>query len=142
MPKIITFQASGFLMKIASRILFVIACLMAASSVLLAAYVAHMGEGLSPSAVKSLQSALQMLQIHVLAMLGVCAVAMLHKASKVLLLSAALFLSGLLMFSLNICLIHISDITSFRALTPYGGMAFMAAWLSLAVWALREPLRQ
>jgi len=129
-------------MKIASRILFVVACLMAASSVLLAAYVAHMGEGLSPSALKSVQSALQMLQIHVLAMLGVCAVAMLHKASKILLLSAALFLLGLLMFSLNICLIHLADITLFRALAPYGGMAFMAAWLSLAVWALREPLRQ
>jgi uncharacterized membrane protein YgdD (TMEM256/DUF423 family) len=142
MPKIITFQALDILMKIASRILFVIACLIAASSVLLAAYVAHMGEGLSPSALKSVQSALQMLQIHVLAMLGVCAVALLHKASKVLLLSAALFLLGLLMFSLNICLIHLGGITVFRSLTPYGGMAFMAAWLSLAVWALRAPRPQ
>ena len=129
-------------MKIASRILFVIACLIAASSVLLAAYVAHMGEGLSPSALKSVQSALQMLHIHVLAMLGVCAVALLHQASKVLLLSAALFLLGLLMFSINICLIHLGGITFFRAVTPYGGMAFMAAWLSLTVWGLRVPRLQ
>jgi uncharacterized membrane protein YgdD (TMEM256/DUF423 family) len=27
-------------------------------------------------------------------------------------------------------------VDSFRQLTPYGGMAFIAAWLSLAVWAL------
>jgi len=129
-------------MKIASRILFVIACLIAASSVLLAAYVAHMGEGLSPSALKSVQSALQMLHIHVLAMLGVCAVALLHQASKVLLLSAALFLLGLLMFSINICLIHLAGVDSFRQLTPCGGMAFIAAWLSLAVWGLRVPRPQ
>jgi uncharacterized membrane protein YgdD (TMEM256/DUF423 family) len=108
----------------------------------LAAYVAHRGEGLSPSALKSVQSALQMLHIHVLAMLGVCAVALLHQASKVLLLSAVLFLLGLLMFSLNICLIHLAGVDSFRQLTPYGGMAFMAAWLSLAVWGLRVPQPQ
>lgn len=129
-------------MKIASRVLFVVACVMSAASVLLAAYVAHMGEALSPSALKSVQSALQMLQFHAPAMVGVCALALLHKASKVLLLSAVLFLLGLLMFSLNICLIHLGGVTFFRAATPYGGMAFIAAWLSLAVWALHAPRRQ
>jgi uncharacterized membrane protein YgdD (TMEM256/DUF423 family) len=127
-------------MKIASRILFVVACVIAAASVLLAAYVAHMGEVLSPSSLKSLQSALQMQQLHALALAGVCAVAMLHTASKTLLLSAALFTAGLLMFSLNICLIHLAGITIFRVFTPYGGMAFVAAWLSLAAWAWRFRL--
>ena len=124
-------------MKIASRVLFVVACVISAASVLLAAYVAHMGEALSPSALKSLQSALQMQQIHALALALVCAVAMLHTASKTLLLSALLFTAGLLMFSLNICLIHLADITVFRALTPYGGMAYVAGWLALAAWAWR-----
>ena len=122
-------------MKITSRILFVVACMIAAASVLLAAYVAHQGEALSPASLKSLQSALQFQQIHALALAGVCAVAMLHMASKTLLLSAALFTAGLLMFSLNICLIHLADITVFRAMTPYGGMAFVAAWLTLVAWA-------
>ncbi len=124
-------------MKIASRVLFVVACVISAASVLLAAYVAHQGEALSPSPLKSLQSALQMQQIHALAMAGVCALALLHTVSKALLLSAALFAAGLLMFSLNICLIHLADITVFRALTPYGGMAFVAGWLALAAWAWR-----
>ena len=124
-------------MKIASRVLFVVACVISAASVLLAAYVAHQGEALSPSSLKSLQSALQMQQIHALALALVCAVAMLHTASKTLLLSALLFTAGLLMFSLNICLIHLADITVFRALTPYGGMAFVAGWLALAAWAWR-----
>ena len=124
-------------MKIASRILLVVACVIAAASVLLAAYVAHMGEALSPSSLKSLQSALQMQQIHALALAGVCALALLHIPSKTLLLCAALFTAGLLMFSLNICLIHLAGITVFRVLTPYGGMAFVAAWLTLTAWAWR-----
>ena len=124
-------------MKIASRILLVVACVIAAASVLLGAYVAHMGEALSPSSLKSLQSALQMQQIHAFALALVCAVAMLHTASKTLLLSALLFTAGLLMFSLNICLIHLASITLFRAVTPYGGMAYVAGWLALAAWAWR-----
>jgi uncharacterized membrane protein YgdD (TMEM256/DUF423 family) len=127
-------------MKIASRVLFVVACVIAAASVLLAAYVAHQGEALSPASLKSLQSALQLQQIHALALAGVCAVAILHSASKTLLLSAALFTAGLLMFSLNICLIHLAGITVFRAFTPYGGMAFVAGWLCLAWWAVRLRL--
>ena len=124
-------------MKIASRVLFVVACVISAASVLLAAYVAHQGEALSPSSLKSLQSALQIQQIHALALALVCAVAMLHTASKTLLLSALLFTAGLLMFSLNICLIHLASITVFRAVTPYGGMAYVAGWLALAAWAWR-----
>jgi uncharacterized membrane protein YgdD (TMEM256/DUF423 family) len=127
-------------MKIASRILLVVACVIAAASVLLAAYVAHMGEALSPSSLKSLQSALQMQQIHSLALAGACTLALLQIPSKTLLLSAVLFAAGLLMFSLNICLIHLAGITVFRALTPYGGMAFVAAWLTLAAWAWRLRL--
>ena len=124
-------------MKIASRVLFVVACVISAASVLLAAYVAHQGEALSPSPLKSLQSALQMQQIHALAMAGVCALALLHTVSKALLLSAALFTAGLLMFSLNICLIHLAGITALRFVTPYGGMAYVAGWLALAAWAWR-----
>jgi len=127
-------------MKIASRVLFVVACVIAAASVLLAAYVAHQGETLTPASLKSLQSALQLQHIHALALAVVCAIAMLHMASKTLLLSAALFTAGLLMFSLNICLIHLAGITVFRAFTPYGGMAFVAAWLTLAAWAWRLRL--
>jgi len=67
----------------------------------------------------------------------VCAVAMLHMACKTLLLSALLFTAGLLMFSLNICLIHLADITLFKAFTPYGGMAFVAGWLCLGWWGWR-----
>jgi uncharacterized membrane protein YgdD (TMEM256/DUF423 family) len=122
-------------MKIASRMLFVVACVMGAASVLLAAYVAHMAEALSPAALKSLHSALQLLQIHALAMAGVTALALLGKPSKSLLVSAGLFLAGLLMFSVNICLVHLADITVFKSFTPYGGMALVGAWLALAAWA-------
>ena len=124
-------------MKFASRVLFVVACVIGAASVLLAAYVAHQGDALSPASLKSLQSALLLQHIHALALAGVCAVGMLHMACKTLLLSALLFTAGLLMFSLNICLIHLADITLFKAFTPYGGMAFVAGWLCLGWWGWR-----
>ena len=127
-------------MKFASRALFAVACVMGAATVLLAAYTAHMGESLSPAALRSVHSAMQMQQFHVLALLMVGTIALLHSPSKTLLLSAALFTAGLLMFSLNICLIHLAGITVFRAFTPYGGMAFVAAWLTLAAWAWRLRL--
>ncbi len=124
-------------MKFASRVLFVVACVMGAASVLLAAYVAHMGESLNPSALKSVQSALHMLQIHALALAGVTALALLDQSRKSLMVSAGLLVVGLVLFSLNICLVHLAGIGTFKAATPYGGMAFVAAWLALAFWAGR-----
>jgi uncharacterized membrane protein YgdD (TMEM256/DUF423 family) len=124
-------------MKFASRALFAVACVMGAATVLLAAYTAHMGESLSPAALRSVQSAMQMQQFHVLALLLVGAIALLHSPSKTLLLSGGLLLAGLLMFSLNIHLIHLAGVDSLRAATPYGGMAFVAGWLCWAWWAWR-----
>lgn len=124
-------------MKFASRALFAVACVMGAATVLLAAYTAHMGESLSPAALRSVHSAMQMQQFHVLALLMVGAIALLHSPSKTLLLSGGLLLAGLLMFSVNIHLIHLAGVDNLRAATPYGGMAFVAGWLCWAWWAWR-----
>jgi uncharacterized membrane protein YgdD (TMEM256/DUF423 family) len=123
-------------MKIASQFLFAVACLMAAASVLLAAYVAHLGAGLSPAALRSVQSALELQQFHSLALLMVAWMGMGSRAVSAHVYAGALFLLGLLMFSVNIELIHLAGIDNFRAATPYGGMAFVAGWLSL-LWGLR-----
>lgn len=118
-------------MKIANQALFAVACVMAAASVLLAAYVAHLGADLPAPALRSLQSALQMQQFHSLALLLVAWMGMGPRAHPLHLWSGVLFLSGLLMFSVNILLIHLAGVDAFRAVTPYGGMAFVAGWLLL-----------
>jgi uncharacterized membrane protein YgdD (TMEM256/DUF423 family) len=124
------------LIKITSQILFAFACVMAATSVLLAAYVAHLSAGLLPPALRSLQSALDLQQFHSLALLMVAWMGMGRRAAKAHVLAGVCFLLGLFLFSVNIQLIHLADVGVFRALTPYGGMAFVAGWLAL-LWALR-----
>ena len=61
--KIITFTHRHSLMKIASKTLFVFACVTGAMPVLTAAYVAHQ-HALPEDAVRSLQSSVQLQQIH------------------------------------------------------------------------------
>ncbi len=124
-------------MKFASKALLVVACVMGAATVLLAAFVAHKAESLSPHALRSVQSAMQLQQFHVLALLVMGAIAWLHAPSKTLLAAGVLIVMGLLMFSVNILLVHLAGVDTFRAATPYGGMAFVAGWLFLAAWAWR-----
>jgi uncharacterized membrane protein YgdD (TMEM256/DUF423 family) len=118
-------------MKIASQALFAVACVMAAASVLLAAYVAHLGADLPAPALRSLQSALQFQQFHSLALLLVAWMGMGPRAAKAHMYAGVFFLLGLLMFSVNIELIHLAGVDMFRAFTPYGGMAFVVGWLAL-----------
>lgn len=118
-------------MKIASQSLFAVACVMGAASVLVAAFAAHMGGDLNPAATRSVQSAIQFHQVHSLALLVVAWMAMGPRGSWMQLLSGMFFFAGLLMFSVNIELIHLAGVDLFRAATPYGGLALVAGWLSL-----------
>lgn len=118
-------------MKIANHALFAVACVMAAASVLLAAYVAHLGADLPAPALRSVHSALQMQQFHSLALLWVAWMGMGPRSHPLHLWSGVLFVMGLLMFSVNIFLIHLAGVDAFRAATPYGGMSFVAAWVLL-----------
>lgn len=123
-------------MKIANQVLFAVACVMAAASVLLAAYVAHLGADLPAPALRSVQSALQLQQFHSLALLLVAWMGMGPRLHPLHMGSGVMFLLGLLMFSVNIELIHLAGVDMFRAFTPYGGLAFVAGWL-LLIGALR-----
>lgn len=125
-------------MKIASRSLFAVACVMGAGAVLVAAYAAHMGADLTPAAARSVQSAIQFHQVHALALLLVAWMAMGARAAWAQIVSGLFFLTGLLMFSVNIELIHLASFDLFRAATPYGGMAFVAGWLSLLFCLKRQ----
>jgi len=112
--------------------MFVFACLCGAVSVLIAAYSAHM-PGLEEAALRSVQSAIQMMQFHALALLVVAWMARDNKSSWLLIGSALFFLIGIVLFSFNIVAHQLAGISFFRAWIPYGGMAFVAAWLVLAI---------
>lgn len=110
---------------------------MGAGSVLVAAFAAHMGADLTASATRSVQAAIQAHQLHALALLVLAWMAMGARATAAHVVAALFFGAGLLMFSVNIELNHLAGVQTFRALTPYGGMAFVLGWLSL-LGALRS----
>jgi uncharacterized membrane protein YgdD (TMEM256/DUF423 family) len=128
--KIITLMVGRTLMKIARNCLFVFACVTGALSVLTAAYVAHQ-PGLDEAAVRSLQSALQMQQFHALALLITLWMSKHNGFGWSQGVAAAGFAAGILCFSFNIELRYLAGVELFRPLTPYGGMAFVLAWLAL-----------
>ena len=118
-------------MRVLNRFVFVFACLTGALSVLVAAYCAHI-PGLEEASLRSLQSAIQMMQFHALALLVVAWISLGGKSSWASFSSGLFFLIGIVLFSFNIFLHQLFDISSFRALIPFGGMAFVVGWVSLA----------
>ena len=125
-------------MKIASRTLFVFACVTAALSVLTAAYVAHQ-HALTDAAVRSLQSSVQMQQIHALA-LWVCAwMAIRSRFTLGLAVAAIAWVLGLVMFSFNIQLLHLAGVEMFRPAGPYGGLAYVLGWLAMGYAGVTHP---
>jgi len=124
-------------MKNTYRILFVLACLGGALSVLSAAYVAHL-PGLGEATLRSLHSAMQMLQFHALALLVVAWIGQGERFSWHLFLSALFFLAGILMFSVNILLNQLFGLGLFKPLTPFGGMAFVFGWLALGLSVMKK----
>jgi hypothetical protein len=117
----------------AAKFMFFFACLTGALSVLVAAYSAHI-PGLEEASIRSLQSAIQMVQFHALALLVVAWMARNSKSSWLLFASGLFFLSGIVLFSFNIFLHQLVGVNYFRALIPFGGMAFVVGWISLAAY--------
>jgi uncharacterized membrane protein YgdD (TMEM256/DUF423 family) len=122
----------AFSSRFISRCTFIFACFTGGVSVLIAAYSAHVS-GLEDSALRSLQSAIQMMQFHALALLVVAWMAKDAKASWPLIGSGLFFTLGIVLFSFNIVLHQLAGVSNFRALIPFGGIAFVLGWLAAAI---------
>lgn len=51
----------------------------------------------------------------------------------------ALLLAGVVLFSGSLYALAISGVRMLGAVTPFGGLAFVAAWILLAYWLLTPP---
>jgi uncharacterized membrane protein YgdD (TMEM256/DUF423 family) len=51
----------------------------------------------------------------------------------------ALLLAGVVLFSGSLYTLAISGVRMLGAVTPFGGLAFIAAWVLLAYWLLTPP---
>ena len=73
--------------------------------------------------------------------LGLCGIAMVRQqapASVLLKWSGWFMFAGIMLFSGSLYLLTLLDLTWLGMITPFGGMAFLIAWLLLAIFAAKK----
>jgi uncharacterized membrane protein YgdD (TMEM256/DUF423 family) len=117
------------------RLFFGIACVSAGIAVALGAFAAHgLRQRLVPDMLTVFEIGVRYQMYHALALLGV-ALAYARWPTTALAAAAWLFVAGTLVFSGTLYLLAVSGQRWLGAVTPLGGLAFIAGWLLLA-WAL------
>ena len=69
--------------------------------------------------------------------MGLAALAGRNRARWCATISAALFLAGIVLFSGGLYLLSLTGTHGFAYMVPFGGTAFIAGWIALAVTALK-----
>ena len=110
----------------------------AALAVILGAFGAHaLKARLSSQMMDVYHTAVQYHFYHALGMLLVGVLAMQIQNGAGLRAAGFLMLAGIVLFSGSLYLLALSGVTWLGAITPLGGLAFIAAWIVLAISALR-----
>ena len=121
--------------KIAKTFL-ALGALSAAVSLVLGAAAAHaLNAQLAPS-LALFQIALQYHQFHALGLIAVGLLVVRFPSCRWFAWSGWLMVAGTLLFSGNLYLRSLAGFNEFHAVTPFGGGAFIAAWLLLAIGVL------
>jgi uncharacterized membrane protein YgdD (TMEM256/DUF423 family) len=117
----------------------IIAALAGALAVASGAFGAHaLADRLPPERLATFETAARYLMYHALALVGVAlAFGRWPSAAGWLQASGWCFIAGMLLFSGSLFLLTLSSIRWLGAITPLGGVAFIAGWICLAVAALR-----
>lgn len=125
-----------------AKIFLVLGAVSAAAAVALGAAASHALAGRLANTQAWFQTAMQYHQFHALGLLVVGLVAA-RLASRWIVAAGWLMCAGLLLFSGNLYLRSLADFHAWHALTPFGGGAFILAWLAFAFGVARtEKARQ
>jgi uncharacterized membrane protein YgdD (TMEM256/DUF423 family) len=105
------------------------------------AFGAHgLASRLDPHALQIFETGARYQMYHALA-IGLAALAVRagapSAASAAASVAAWLFLVGIVLFSGSLYLLAVTGVTKLGLVTPFGGLAFLAGWVSLGVAALR-----
>jgi len=121
-----------------ARFILITAALLGALAVMLGAFAAHgLRDQLSPRLLDVFRTGVDYQFWHVAALM---AVGLLQQRARCFgfSLSAAAFLTGVLLFSGSLYVLALSGVHWLGAITPLGGTAFIIGWLSLAVTLIRQ----
>jgi uncharacterized membrane protein YgdD (TMEM256/DUF423 family) len=119
-----------------NNILLVLAAINGFVAVSLGAFAAHgLKSMLGPDLLATFQTGVQYHMYHALAMLAVGILVVQFPAQAGLRVAGYLFLAGILIFSGSLYVLALSGIRWLGAITPIGGVAFLAGWATLA-WTM------
>jgi uncharacterized membrane protein YgdD (TMEM256/DUF423 family) len=120
------------------RLWLVIAALNGALAVAFGAFAAHgLSQQLDAHALGVFETGARYHMYHALAM-GLAALAMQGTGARAATWSAALFLTGIILFSGSLYALALTDLRAFAFVTPVGGVSFLAGWVLLALAAWRS----
>lgn len=122
------------------RRMIVAAAMLLALGVGLGAFGAHaLRMRLDPAMLAVWQTGVQYHLVHAMGALVVAMLALTQPEMRLLCAACALLLLGVLLFSGSLYVLALSGARWLGVITPLGGVAFIAGWLTLAIAALRLP---
>ncbi len=125
-------------MSATARMFLVMGALLAALAVVCGAFGAHALRGvLTPEHQAVYQTAVQYHFLHALGLLAVALTLERLPGQRLLRWAGWSMIAGVVLFSGSLYLLSLSGIGWLGAVTPLGGLAFIAAWLLLAAGVLR-----
>jgi len=105
-------------------------------AVILGAFGAHGLKGrLDPAHLEVFDVAVRYHMYHALALLGLAALLSRRPGQRMLQAAGWLFLAGMVLFSGSLYLLTLTGLRGLGMITPVGGLAFIAGWLSIALAA-------
>lgn len=120
------------------RIFFLLAVVLGGLGVALGAFGAHaLAARLTPDLLQTYETGVRYHFYHALALLAVVYAIGRWPQSSLPTVAGWLFVAGVLIFSGTLYLLALTGIRWLGAITPIGGVAFIAGWLCLAWVALR-----
>lgn len=121
-----------------SRIFLALGAASTIAAILLGSAAAHLPNEQLAASQALYQPAMQYHQLHALGLMIIGLAAGRFENSRWLRWSGWLMLAGTLLFSGNLYLRSFLGFHELHAITPYGGLAFLLAWLFAAIGVLRH----
>jgi len=123
---------------VTSRLALTLAALLLCAAVGLGAFGAHaLKARLAPDMQAIWQTAVQYHAWHALGLLAVGLYAMHRPDAPAIALAGWMFVAGIALFSGSLYALALSGVRGLGAVTPFGGVAFLAGWLAFAWSAWR-----
>jgi uncharacterized membrane protein YgdD (TMEM256/DUF423 family) len=122
----------------ADRLFFIAACVAAFLGVALGAFGAHaLTAALPPDLLTVFETAVRYQMYHAFALLA-AAWAWARWPRRAIVAAGWLFITGIVLFSGSLYLLALTGVRVLGAITPVGGLAFLAGWLCLLWGAARR----